>query len=277
MTLVNVEVERNTKNVVGDFMSLIKDIFDIIKKKPKVEEPEFKCTNTETLCIHINPLPCEPNPFFRSKESSARFFSDFEIRVTTIYRYYNMNDTFLREYLTKSREALQSTKNSGEEFDMYSSCFFINNNSFKDIHYMSALMNLYMAFETLLKNVTKDVAYDSGVKIEEIQERNLPYLNSYFFFLEDKFKSNLQMTSKEKEFINIIRKIRNDYLHDSTTTIPDGMERDIVKLFNLREGKRITVDDTLINNTFEIFCQIGEKLQTAYIAYKKIYLKNYVK
>lgn len=290
---------------VGDILAFIKNIFSKIasKKEKVVAEPEKlekavekveidesvggcdcnnchkdeKEKNPKVLSIDIDPLPCEPNPFFKCDGDFTKFFTDFEIKLTTIYRYYNMTDEFLKEYLVKSREALQAAKENNSDFTRYSKCFFMNNNSFKDIHYMSTLMNVYMAFETLLKSVTKDVAYDQNIQIEEIQEKNIPYLNSYIFFLEDNFKQKLVLTSKEKEFINIIRKIRNDYLHDSMTEIPEGMERDIVKLFNLREGKRITVDDMLINNTFLIFGEIAEKLEKAYWGYKKNFLKTYMK
>ncbi|MGL6115198.1 hypothetical protein [Cetobacterium sp. SF1] len=282
-------------------MAFIKNLFSKLARKKSqedIEETELEkdsllkggcncnnCNNDEkeknpkTLCIHIDPLPCEPNPFFQCKEEFTKFFTEFESKITTIYRYYNMNNIFLKEYLSKSKEALQASReNRDENFQRYSSCYFINNNSFKDIHYMSTLMNVYMSFETLLKSLSKDVAYDSNKSIEDVQDsKNIPYLNGYMTFLEEAFNNRGLFTGRENEFVNIIRKIRNDYIHDSQTEIPEGMERDIVKLFNLREGKRITVDDMLINNTFEIFGQIATKLEKAYWAYKKNYLKTVIK
>lgn len=274
------------------FLAFIKNLFSKLarKKEDKEELPkelgcncnncdkEEKEKNPKTLCIHIDPLPCEPNPFFQCKEEFTKFFTEFESKITTVYRYYNMNNIFLKEYLSRSKEALQASREKRDEnFSRYSSCYFINNNSFKDIHYMSTLMNIYMAFETLLKSISKDVAYDKNMSIEDVQEKNMPYLNGYMSFLEENFEKKGLFSGRENEFVNIIRKIRNDYIHDSMTEIPEGMERDIVKLFNLREGKRITVDDMLINNTFSIFGEIASKLEKAYWAYKRDYLNTVIK
>lgn len=241
-----------------------------------------ECQNTEVksgdyfkkICIEIETIPCEPNPYFCVDTKSARFFESFEIRMTTIHRMYKINTTFLKEYQKKAKNSLTSTRNNEENFTKYSRCYFINNNSFKEIHNMSNLLNVFMIFEVLLKSITKDLVYDQNLELEEIQNKNMSYLNSYILFLEKKLNKIFYLEEKEKTFINIIRKIRNDYLHDYTTEIPEVLEKEIVKIFNLREGKRIVVDEIFIENTCKIFGDIAKKLEKSYWEYKNDFIEN---
>ncbi|MGL4955213.1 MAG: hypothetical protein ACRC4Y_07045, partial [Cetobacterium sp.] len=210
----------------------------------------------------------EPNPYFTGNDESAKFFEEFEIRMTTIYRMYKINSIFLKEYQKVSRKSLSDTRENEKEFSKYSKCYFINNNAFKEIHHMSNLLNIFMIFEVLLKNITKDLAYDKNLDLEEIQNKNMSYLNSYILFIEDKMKIKFSLSDNERNFIGIVRKIRNDYLHDYMTEIPESIEKEIVKIFNLREGKRIVVDEYFIENTCRMFGEIAKRLEKSYWEYK---------
>ena len=228
----------------------------------------------KNICIQIETIPCEPNPYFEVNDESAKFFEEFEIRMTTIYRMYSINGIFLKEYQKVSRESLTSTRDNEKEFSKYSKCYFINNNAFKEIHHMSSLLNIFMVFEVLLKNITKDIAYDKHLDLEEIQNKNMSYLNSYILFLEETMKNRFSLNENERNFIGIVRKIRNDYLHDYMTEIPESIEKEIVKIFNLRTGKRITVDEYFIENTCKIFGEIAKRLESSYWEYKNKFLEK---
>lgn len=254
-----------------------------IKKKSEIES-ECDCDNCgcksceheeeksgdylKNICIQIETIPCEPNPYFTIGDKSAKFFEEFEIRMTTIYRMYKINNIFLKEYQKVSRQSLSATRDDENEFSKYSKCYFINNNAFKEIHHMSNLLNIFMIFEVLLKNITKDLAYDKNLELEEIQNKNMSYLNSYILFIEERMKINFLLSDNERNFIGIVRKIRNDYLHDYMTEIPESIEKEIVKIFNLREGKRIVVDEYFIENTCKMFGDIARRLEKSYWEYK---------
>ncbi|MGL4652665.1 hypothetical protein [Cetobacterium sp.] len=254
-----------------------------IKKKSEIEsecdgdncgckscehEEEKSGDYLKNICIQIETIPCEPNPYFTIGDKSAKFFEEFEIRMTTIYRMYKINNIFLKEYQKVSRQSLSATRDDENEFSKYSKCYFINNNAFKEIHHMSNLLNIFMIFEVLLKNITKDLAYDKNLELEEIQNKNMSYLNSYILFIEERMKINFLLSDNERNFIGIVRKIRNDYLHDYMTEIPESIEKEIVKIFNLREGKRIVVDEYFIENTCKMFGDIARRLEKSYWEYK---------
>ncbi|MGL4867666.1 MAG: hypothetical protein ACRC4S_03275, partial [Cetobacterium sp.] len=114
----------------------------------------------------------------------------------------------------------------------------------------------------------KDIAYDLNIELEDIQNKNMSYLNSYIIFIEEKMNGLFHLESYQKNFVGIIRKIRNDYLHDCMTEIPESIEREIVKIFELREGKRIVVDEYFIENTSKIFGVIAKNLERSYWEYK---------
>ncbi|MGL5950895.1 MAG: hypothetical protein ACRCZH_05710 [Cetobacterium sp.] len=254
-----------------------------IKKKSEIEsecdgdncgckscehEEEKSGDYLKNICIQIETIPCEPNPYFTIGDKSAKFFEEFEIRMTTIYRMYKINNIFLKEYQKVSRQSLSATRDDENEFSKYSKCYFINNNAFKEIHHMSNLLNIFMIFEVLLKNITKDLAYDKNLELEEIQNKNMSYLNSYILFIEERMKINFLLSDNERNFIGIVRKIRNDYLHDYMTEIPESIEKEIVKIFNLREGKRIVVDEYFLENTCKMFGDIARRLEKSYWEYK---------
>lgn len=52
------------------------------------------------------------------------------------------------------------------------------------------------------------------------------------------------------------------------TEIPESIEKEIVKIFNLREGKRIVVDEYFIENTCKMFGEIAKRLEKSYWGYK---------
>lgn len=224
------------------------------------------------LNIEIETIPCKPNPYFRADSESAKFFEEYEIRMTTLNRFYYLDNVFLKEYQKSSRASLRETKENEIEFLKYSKCYFLNGNSFKEIHQMSTLMNIFTIFEVLLKNVVKDMGYDQGKSIEELQSKNSSYLTGYIAYLESNLGNEFMLSDEEKNFISIVRKIRNDYLHEYLSEIPESMERELVKIFNLRVGKRIEVDSFFIDKTCEIFGLIAKKVEKSYWKYKNNFL-----
>lgn len=58
------------------------------------------------------------------------------------------------------------------------------------------------------------------------------------------------------------------------TEIPESIEKEIVKIFNLRTGKRITVDEYFIENTCKSFGAIAKRLEKAYWEYKNKFLEK---
>lgn len=225
--------------------------------------------------IHIilNREECEENPYFKSKNPDLKFFVDFQIKFNSIYRYFHLNSLFLSQYFKESHENLKTLiAKDDKDLEGCTSCFFNNLEGFKEIHNMSTLMILYTDFEALLKKVTKDIAYDFNRDIEDIQQENLPYINSYIKFLHEKFKPYFIMDNKEFEFINILRKIRNEFLHDSSSLIPENMKKELFKLMDKRDGN-VVIDDFFLENIFELIGKISTQLQDSYL----IYYKNYKK
>lgn len=237
-------------------------------------ENESKDNYVKKMCISIETIPCEQNPYFEAQEESTKFFVEYEIRMTTIERFFKINDTFLKEYQKVAKESLHATRSNRDEFSKYSKCYFINNSAFKEIHYMSTLLNIFMIFETLFKNIVKDVAYDQNSTLDDIHNKNTSYLNGYIYFLEDTFSKEFKIEDEEREFISIVKKIRNDYLHGYMTEIPESMEREIVKIFDLPLGKRVEVDEVFLENTCKIFGKIAKKSEIAYWEYKNKHLRG---
>lgn len=225
------------------------------------------------IILELNSWECEETSYFKSLDSSIKFFVDFEIKFNSIYRYFHLNSVFLSEYFKTTRENMHAlVEQESSKANEYAHCFFLNFEGFKEIHNMSTLMILYTNFEALLKSVTKDIAYDFNMDIEEIQKENLPYINGYIGFLHEKFKPHFIMDSDEFEFMNILRKIRNGYLHDSSTFIPDSMKKELLTLLK-RKGNKIIIDDFFLEDIFELIGKIATQLQKSYL----IYYANYKK
>ena len=244
-------------------------LFSLFKKE-KIEKEIEKDCNCEKE--YIDPYSyCIVNPYFKSSENFSKLFSDFENRISSLQRYFETNQIHIENYLKYSKEELNLKKKeikNQKELAAYGRCYFSDEEYFYEMHYLSVILMLFSLFETLLSDVSVDIAKSENKWVEDHMDKAMPYVRRYLGFLERECKVKVSISEDENKKLDIIRKIRNNYLHSLEKDIPENIQDELKKLMDLEDNK-IRVNADFILMAFQIVGGIAQKLETSYWEYKK--------
>ncbi len=254
-------------------MNFIKKLFnrdykEDIKKVEEVEEER------ECFCPKVDPFShCIINPYFKSSKDFSKVFSEFETRMGSLQRYFEMNNLNIKYYLETSKDILKKSKKKGktpeEDLKKYDRCHFADVDYFYEMHYLSILLIIFTMFENLLSNLVKDLSYINKVSLSSNTQRELPYINKYILFLKNRCHLDIKLTQKQWHSINTVRKVRNNYLHNLDTDIPDDLQKELLKIITPKNNNKVTVNDEFLDMCFTLFGDIASQLEKAYWDYKR--------
>lgn len=254
-------------------MNFIKKLFnrdreEVPKKKVEVEESK------ECFCPKVDPFShCIINPYFKSSEDFSKVFSEFETRMGSLQRYFEMNNLNIKYYLETSKDILKRSKKEGEQseenLNQYGRCHFADVDYFYEMHYLSILLIIFTMFENLLSNLVKDISYISKVNLNTNSQKELPYINKYILFLKNKCRLDIKLSQKQWHSINTVRKVRNNYLHNLDTDISDDLQKELLKIITPKNNNKVTVNEEFLDMCFNLFGDIASQLEKAYWEYKR--------
>jgi len=255
-------------------LNFLKKFFS--KENASVEE--IKKESTDCFCPEVDPFShCIINPYFKSTEDFSKVFSEFETRMGSLQRYFEMNNMNIKFYLGKSKDILKKTKRDGDESEedlsKYGQCHFADVDYFYEMHYLSILLIIFTMFENLLSNLVKDISYISKIHLNSNSQKELPYINKYILFLKNQCKLDIKLTQKEWHSINTIRKVRNNYLHNLDTDIPEDLQKELLKIISPKNNNKVTVNEEFLDMCFSLFGDIASQLETSYWEYKRYTFK----
>ena len=239
-----------------------------------LKKNEVKALEINNNCVNefIDPYSyCIVNPYFKSSENFSKLFSDFENRISSLQRYFETNQMHIEDYLKFSKNELnqkkQSVKNP-KELAAYGRCYFSDEEYFYEMHYLSVILMVFSLFETLLNDVSTDIAKSEGKWLEDSTDKSLPYIKRYINFLEITCNLKINISDDENKKLDIVRRIRNNYLHSLEKDIPEEIQEELKKLMDL-ENTKIKVNSEFILMAFQIIGSIAQKLEASYWVYKK--------
>lgn len=243
-------------------------MFNNLFKKKKEEEIKDEVIHNE----FIDPYSyCIVNPYFKSSEDFSKIFSDFENRISSLQRYFETNQMHIEHYLKYSKDTLNQKKkeiSDPKELAAYGRCHFSDEEYFYEMHYLSVILMLFSLFENLLSDLSLDIAKSQDKWIEDHMNKSLPYIKRYIYFLKDICKIDISITEEQDKKLDIIRKIRNNYLHSLEKDIPEEIQEELKKVLDLDKNK-IRVNSDFISMAFQIIGEIAQNLEQAYWKYKK--------
>ncbi len=216
-------------------------------------------------------LYCIVNPYFKSSEDFSKIFSDFENRISSLQRYFETNQMHIENYLQYSKDTLNKKKKeikNQKELAAYGRCHFSDEEYFYEMHYLSVILMLFSLFETLLSDLSIDIAKSQDKWVEDYMDKSLPYIKRYMYFLTDICKLNIKIDEEQEKKLDIIRKIRNNYLHSLEKDIPEEIQEELKKVLDLDKNK-IRINAEFISMAFQIIGEIAQNLEHAYWKYKK--------
>ena len=255
-------------------MNFIKKFFSKDKENQIKELDKKNEVNHECFCPKVDPFShCIINPYFKSSEDFSKVFSEFETRMGSLQRYFEMNNINIKYYLETSKHLLKETNKTSKETEInmsqYNKCHFADVDYFYEMHYLSILLIIFTMFENLLSNLVKDISYISHAYFNSNSQKELPYINKYILFLKNQCKLDIKLSQKEWHSINTIRKVRNNYLHNLDTDIPEDLQKELLKIITPKNNNKVTVNEEFLDMCFSLFGGIASQLETSYWEYKK--------
>jgi len=253
-------------------------MFRTMFKKKEKEKPVEKSEAKESQdCFspkfEVNSLSyCIVNPYFKSTEDFSKIFSDFEMRIASMQRYFEMNNSHIDSYIQRGKIDYRKKKEDGTDREIltqYSKCLFADVDYFYEIHYLSILMMLFSLFETLLSNVSKDLAYTKDKNLRVDFNNSSSYIQNYIVFLKNKIKLDLKFSREELSKLNVIRKVRNNYLHNLDKDIPKDLQDEMLKIINPQNNNKVTVNGEFLHMSFSLIGGLTQKIEKAYWDHKR--------
>lgn len=237
------------------------------QKERQVEEKQ-----KESIPNFIDPYSyCIVNPYFKSSEDFSKIFSEFENRISSLQRYFETNQLHIKNYLEYSKETLNQKKKeikNQKELAAYGRCHFSDEEYFYEMHYLSVVLMLFSFFENLLSDLSLDISKSEDKWIENYMDKSLPYIKRYLSFLINECHLDVNITEEQQNKLDIIRKIRNNYLHSLEKDIPDEIQEELKNILELDKNK-IRVNADFISMSFKIIGEIVSDLERAYWVYKR--------
>lgn len=271
-------MHRNKNNLYFLFKGGVNlNFFNDIFKRKYISDKENSSVSIDKKDIevpHIDPFSyCILNPYFQCKEDFSKVFSEYEMRLGSLQRYFELNNLHIRDYIHHSKNILRDEKNNSSKeahiLDQYGKCHYADVDYFYEVHYLSVLLILFTMFENLLSSIVKDISYTNKYNFNDFNQRDLPYINRYILFLKNKCKMNINISQKEWQSLNIIRKVRNNYLHNLNIDIPKELQIELLKIITPKNKSKVTVNEEFLEMCFSIFGKLAYKLEASYWDYKR--------
>ena len=70
---------------------------------------------------------------------------------------------------------------------------------FYEMHYLSVILMIFSLFETLLSDVSVDIAKSENKWVEDNMDKSLPYIKRYLNFLEFECKVKVPISDEEEK------------------------------------------------------------------------------
>lgn len=249
---------------------MLEKIKSIFKQKEREIKPTIIKESNEFE--KIDPYSyCIVNPYFKSSKNFSKIFSDFEDRISSLQRYFEMNKNNIHNYLKYSKNNLndkEAENISEKDLKAYRRCYFSDEEYFYEMHYLSILLMLFSLFETLLSDVSNDISKTQSQKIEKYIDNSLPYVNKYLYFIEKICKLKLKIEKDTLKKLDIIRKLRNNYLHNLEKDIPENIQQELKEMLEI-ESHKLVINNDIITMAFEVIGGISQNLEKAYWRDKK--------
>jgi hypothetical protein len=127
---------------------------------------------------------------------------------------------------------------------------------------------LFSLFETLLSEVSNDLSKTQNKKIDDLSDNSLPYVKKYLYFLDKVCKLDLKLEEKTLKKLDIIRKLRNNYLHSLEKDIPENIQEELMEMLEINTHK-LVINNEIITMAFEVIGGISQRLEVVYWEDKK--------
>ncbi|MBP2028654.1 methionine synthase II (cobalamin-independent) [Acetoanaerobium pronyense] len=207
-------------------------------------------------------------PYFDPGDIFFDFFWEFSYRMQSLQRYFEYTDRFINEYIKNFEKYyvdLEQNNNYAEEIDLGGEQLLSDKNYFQEQHYSAILANLFSLLETLLSEVTNDVAKTLNKEFKI--EKRMSYIDKYLYFLDKGCGLNVSIEKETWHRLELMRNIRNKYIHNLGKNISNYIKSELLKLYENNNEEEFKLNYEFINLAFETIANIAFELRDSYFRF----------
>lgn len=121
--------------------------------------------------------------------------------------------------------------------------------------------------ENLMNEVAKSVAEEYNIKFV-LPSSKQPFINKYLHYFTNNCGFNITLEDNENERLDIIRQVRNKFIHEINRELPKEIEDAIKRISDTVEDKKFKINDLFISTSLFEICSLAKKLEIAYLNFR---------
>lgn len=244
--------------------------------------------NYFNIVMEVSSKETSDGPVFEA-ESSCEAFHEFMYRFRSLYRYWILCRKSIAFYLEDMESARAKLPGYLRSFDvkndelgmdeMNPSEFtgelidIVEDAAYADAEYMPVQIRLTIItfalsmIEHLLDQVCIDLRRKIGEPRPLIYSTSVPYIDKYLSMLSLGFGLKIVREPKLHKSIEVIRDIRNDYVHKLQSDLPEEIQKQISILFSSAVMDEINITDTFVDEALDTLGSLAKLIERAYMKF----------
>lgn len=247
------------------------------------------------LVAEVDSKTFDENPIFESISLDHPFI-EFEERFKSLHRYWRICKHYIYDYLHEMNNAAEVLPDklkgvkayvdkssddyielsdwTGELVDSMEEMAYI------DAEYMPIQIRLSVItfalsmMEHLLGQLGAMLHKKYGNPPNDYEPKDIPYIEKYLNMISIGFGLGIKRDAKLNSSIDLVRIVRNKFLHELQADLPDKIQKSISDLFgsdNINENK---VTDTFVDQALEVISFLAKRIENAYMRHFNIEIAN---
>ena len=159
-------------------------------------------------------------------------FFEFESKFGSLQRYFLLNLKASKQFILESKTSSVISKAKNDSAELADLHFEVTNSDiqyFDDFIFSSMLTQMFSLFESFLLEVIEAARIEMSSS-EPIQKDNIPLANRYIKWLTNVAKCEIFILKDTWATFDVLREIRNRFVHAHIGQIPDQMKAKFSKV-----------------------------------------------
>lgn len=192
----------------------------------------------------------------------------FEEKISSLFRYYLLTHSVSRQFVVESETSLlieRARDKSPELIDLHFSITQADADYFDNFVFASILTQLFSAYEAYLLELIQILRQKISNQTPFSTE-NIPTINRYLKWMRDHGGCNLSLSKEANSLFDILREIRNRFVHGKVGDFPEQMRCRIDSLKESAHSKGMTENQFFILSGFRVVGESAKNVELAFLA-----------
>ncbi len=163
--------------------------------------------------------------FYQTEGVFFKPLFEFEEKIASLARFYALSINTTRQFVVESQASFAIEKmrrQSAELLDLHFSITVSDKDYFEQFVFSSVLTQLFSVFEAFLLEIVDLLKVELAIE-DEIAKENIPLVNRYIKWISNKASAEISIPKETWATLDILREVRNRFVHAQTKGIPDQM------------------------------------------------------